>query len=182
MIKLVEKNKRLLMLYRTSLRALGWILLCMGGIGIALLVLEYSQTGGRITLGGTLGMLKRSGFIFINIALVSLGLAQLVRYLCGNGCKMGLLLRYGEKIFYVYAIITILQVGGQVWHVAAGRMGANISLNLHWLLVFLPTLLYQSTKALILVGLGQLLKQLIAAIEDSKLKISQRPPASIREI
>jgi hypothetical protein len=142
----------------------------MGVVGTVLLVLEASQTGGRVNLEGTLGMLKRSNTIFINIGLASLGFAQLVRYLCGNGHKMGLLLRYGEKIFYLCAIIVIWGVGVEVWLVATGRMGGNSSLDLRWLMFFMPTLLYKSAKVLILVGLGQFLKQLIAAIEGSKLK------------
>lgn len=170
MLEFIEKNKRLLVSYCTVLRVLGWLLLCMGGVGIALTVLEASQTGGRVNLEGTLGTFKRSNTIFINIGLVSLGFTQLVRYLCGNGYKMGLLLRYGEKIFYLCAIIAIWRVGVEVWLVATGRMGGNSSLDLRWLMFFMPTLLYKSAKVLILVGLGQFLKQLIAAIEGSKLK------------
>ncbi len=173
MIEFIEKNKWLLVGYSTVLRALGWILLCMGGIGIALLIIEATQTGGTVNLKGTFGMLKRSNSIFISIALVSLGFAQLVRYLCRNDHKMGLLLRYGEKIFYLCAIIAIWNVGTLIWFVATGRMGANVSLNLHWLLSFMPTLLYKVAKILILIGLGQFLKHFIAAIKQSRLKIPE---------
>jgi hypothetical protein len=169
MLEFIEKNKRLLVSYCTVLRVLGWILLCMAVVGITLLALEALQTGGGVTLDGTFGMLKRSYGIFINIGLVSLGLAQFIRYICGQ--KMGLLLRYGDKIFYLYAILG-------VWHeifydylVVAGKTGGNSSSQLNWLLFILPvTLLYNATKALILIGLGLFLKQLIAAIERSKIE------------
>lgn len=82
---------------------------------------------------------------------------------------MGLLLRYGEKIFYLCAIIVIWRGGAEIWLFATGRMGGNSSLE-HWLMFFMPTLLYKSAKVLILAGLGQFLKQLIVAIECSKLK------------
>lgn len=170
MLEFIEKNKRLLASYCKVLRILGWILLCMGVVGTVLLVLEASQTGGRVNIEGILGMLKRSNATFITTGLVSLGFAQLVRYLCENGHKMGLLLRYGEKIFYLYAIIVIWEVSVQVWLVATGQMGGNNSLGLRWLMFFMLTLLYKSAKVLILVGLGQFFKQLIAAIEGSKLK------------
>ena len=168
MINIIEKNKRLWMFYCTVLRALGWILLCMGGIGITLLIIEATQTGGAVNLRGTLGMLKRSNYIFINIGLVSLGVSQLVRYLCGNDNKMGPLLRYGDKIFYFYAIITVGQVGSYIWLDATGRMGSNVPLDLHWLILFLATLLYKGAKVLILVGLGKFLKYLVTVIKDSK--------------
>jgi hypothetical protein len=85
---------------------------------------------------------------------------------------MGPLLRYGEKVFYLCAIIVIWGVGAEVWLVATGQMGGNNALDLRFLMFFMPTLLYKSAKVLILVGLGQFLKQLIAAIEGSKLKIN----------
>ena len=168
MIKYIEKNKRLLAGYSTVLRILGWILLGMGGIGTVLLIIEATQTGGTINLTGTLGMLKRSNSINISLALVSLGFAQLIRYLCGNVHKMGLLLRYSEKIFYLCAIIAIWNIGVLIWVKATGRFGGNSSLYSYWLLYFLPILLYKIAKILILVGLGQFLKHFIAAIEHSK--------------
>ena len=106
MVEFIEK-KRLLVFYCTALRILGWILLCMGVIGVALLFTEAAQTGGSAELRGALGYIKRSNTVLISIALVSLGFAQLVRYLFLNDRKMGLLLRYGEKVFYLCAIIEI---------------------------------------------------------------------------
>ncbi len=170
MLEFIEKNKRLVVVYCAVLRVLGWILLCMGGVGFALLFLEASRTSGHVNLEGTLGMLKRSYTILINVGLVSLGFSQLVRYLCGNDYKMGLLLRYGDKVFYLCAIIVIWGVGVQVWLVATGQMGRNTALDLRWFVSFIPTLLYKSAKVLVLVGLGQFLKQLLAAVEGSKLK------------
>lgn len=64
MLEFIEKNKRLLVSYCTVLRILGWILLCMGGVGTVLLVLEASQTGGRVNLEGALGIFKRSNIIW----------------------------------------------------------------------------------------------------------------------
>lgn len=192
MINIIEKNKRLWMFYCTVLRALGWILLCIGGIGFVMLLLESIQTGGEVTFKGGFGPFKRSYNLFVNIGLVSLGLSQLVRYLCSSDNKMGPLLRYGDKIFYLYAIITVWQVGFWIWLVATGWMGSNTSVlqhqahslphqvhystmymskaanGLHWFIFFLPTLLYKGAKVLILVGLGKFLKQVIAIIKDSK--------------
>jgi len=186
MINIIEKNKRLWMFYCTVLRALGWILLCIGGIGFVMLLLESIQTGGEVNLKGEFRAFKRYYYLFLNIGLVSLGFSQLVRYLYGNDNKMGPLLRYGDKILYLYAIITVYQVGFWIWLDATSRMGnhtsvfqqhqvqyirmytSNAANGLHWFILFLPTLLYKGAKVLILVGLGKFLKQLISIIKDSK--------------
>lgn len=169
MIEFIEKNKRLLVGYSIVLRTLGWILLGMGGIGVVLLIIDSTRTGGNVDLRGTFGMLKRSNSMYISIAMVSLGFAQLVRYLCGNVHKMGLLLRYSEKILYLCAIIAIWNVGVLIWIKATGRFGGNSSIYSYLITYFLPILLYKITKALILVGLGQFVKHFIAAIEHTRL-------------
>jgi len=105
MFEFIDRNKRLLFSYRVILQILGWILLCMGGIGFVMLITESFQAGGRITLDGDFGMLKRSWDMCISLGLISIGFAQLIQYVSGH--KMGLLLRYGDKIFYLYAILAI---------------------------------------------------------------------------
>ena len=170
MVKFIEK-KRLLVFYCGALRVLGWILLCTGVIGVALLLIEAAQTGGSVELRDTLGYIKRSNTVFVSIALVSLGFGQLVRYLFLNDRRMGLLLRYGEKIFYLCAIIAVWNIGAYFWLVATGRTGGDNSFVSLWLLYFMPTLLYKVAKILILIGLGRFLKHILAMAEDSRLKI-----------
>ena len=169
MVEFIGK-KRLLVFYCTALRILGWILLCMGVIGVALLFIEASQTGGSVELRDALGYIKRSNTVFISIALVSLVFAQLVRYLFLNDHKIGLLLRYGEKIFYLCAIIAVWNMCVFFWLVATGhQMGGDSSLISRWLLYFMPTLLYKVAKILILIGLGRFLKHIIVMKEESRL-------------
>jgi hypothetical protein len=172
MLEFIKKHKRLLLSYRVVLRILGWILLCMSIVGFAMLYTEYFQTGGKVTLDGTFGMFKRSYSYFFNIGLISLGLAQLIRYLCGD--RMGLLLCFGDKILYLYAIIAVWQDIVQAWFVATGKMGGGNSWHLQWFMFTLPiTLVYRIAEVLIFIGLGLFLKQLIEALEASKLKLSQ---------
>lgn len=185
MINIIEKNKRLWMFYCTVLRILGWLCVCMGGIGFVMLLLEYIQTGGEVTFRGTFRAFKRSYNLFVNIGLLSLGFSALIRYLGGSNRKMGPLLRYGDKIFYLYAILTVLKVGFWIWIAAANRMEnikpvfqnqadyitmytSDRADGLRWFILLLPTLLYQGVKVLILVGLGKFLKYLINIIKDLK--------------
>lgn len=172
MLEFIERNKRLLLSYRVVLWILGWILLCMGAIGFAMLLSEYFQSTGTVTFHGTYGMFKRSYSHFISIGLISLGLAQLVRYLCDN--KMGLLLRYGDKILYLYAAIAVWQDIVNDWLNMTGRMGGDIASQRHWFLFTFPvTLIYRIAEVLILIGLGIFLKKFIAVIEDSRPKEKQ---------
>jgi cell division protein FtsW (lipid II flippase) len=171
MIAFIERHNRLSKFYQRTLQLLGWILLCMGGIGLVMLIAESFQAGGRINLEGDFGMLKRSWDMCIGLGLISLGFAQFIRYLCDH--KIGLLLRYGDKILYLYAVLAIGREISYDWFVgAAGKMGGGSSAQREWLLFILPiTFLYNAARALILVGLGLFLKQLITAIEASKLKV-----------
>ena len=170
MVEFIE-NKRLLVFYCTAIRIVGWILLCMGFIGIAILLVEAAQTGGGANLRGPFGIIKRSHTLFISVALVSLGFGQLVRYLFLNDHKMGLLLRYGEKIFYLCAIIVVWHVCIYFWLVATGQKGVGSSLILRWLLYFMPILLYKVAKILILIGLGRFLKHTIDRAQESRLEV-----------
>jgi hypothetical protein len=167
MVEFVKRNRRLLEIYSTVLRVFGWILLCMGGVGLALLTLEGFKTGGPVSFEGALGTFKRSYHYFVKIGLLSLGFGQLVRYLIGKDIKMGPLLRYGEKLFYLYAGIVIWQAVLWFWIVATGRTGGTSPL-LHRLISLLPTLIYEIAKVLLLVGAGQFLRHFIAATGKEK--------------
>lgn len=166
MNEFVKRNRRLLEIYSTVLIVLGWVLLLMGGVGLALLTLEGFQRGGSVSLEGALGTFKRSYHYFVKIGLLCVVFGQLVRYLAGQG-KMGLFLRYGEKLFYLYAIIVIWGKVAWIWFVATGRTGGSSPL-LHWLMFSLPTLLYGIAQVLLLVGAGQFLRHFIAATGNEK--------------
>ena len=167
MVEFIE-NKRLLVFYCKALRILGWIFMCMGIFGTALIFVE---AGSSVNITGALGYIKRSNTIFISIALVSLGFGQLVRYLFLNDHKMGLLLRYGEKIFYLCAIIAVWNIGAYFWLVATGRQMVGDSSFISRWIFFMSTLLYKVAKILILIGLGRFLKHTIAMAEESRVKI-----------
>jgi hypothetical protein len=172
MLEFVERNKHRLFYYRVVLAILGWILLCMAGIALGLVIKDSLQMGGRVDLGGTFGTFKRSYTHYFNIGLLSIGLAQLVRYLAED--RMGLLLRYGDKIFYLYAIVSVWQEIGLVWLVASGKMGGGPSAQMDYFLFSLPvSLIYRITEVLVLVGLGILLKKVVISKAGSELNPEQ---------
>jgi hypothetical protein len=142
----------------------------MGIFGVALLIIESSQTGGSVELKGALGYIKRSSFQFISIALVSLGFGQLVRYLFFNDKKMGLLLRYGDKILYLCAIIAVWNIGAYFWLVATGRQMDGASSFISRWIFFVSILLYKVVKILLLIGLGRFLKHTIDTAKESRVQ------------
>jgi hypothetical protein len=145
--------------YRFVLQILGWILICLGITGFILLVLESFQHSGRINLAGELGFLKRSCYHFFNLGLISLGLSQFIR--CMFGGKAGFLLRHGEKILYLYAVLAIWQLVADIWFAYTGKLGGDAAAKWNWFITVFPlNFVYQSTKALIFVGCGIFLKWL----------------------
>jgi hypothetical protein len=165
MIEFIEKNRRLLVQYCMVLRILGWLLVGYGGIYVAwLIITSMIEDSSK----GILGFFVMQLFFSIGFGLLLLGFGQLVRYLCDTDSEKGLLLLYGERIFYLFAIIVILRMVFSILGMMIGLFSGNIPFLSVFSLTFLITLLYSSAKIFILVGLGQFLKHFIAAIEQSK--------------
>ncbi len=97
--------------------------------------------------------------------ILVLGIAQFIRYLFESEYKPGHILRYGNKILYLYAF---LLMAGVVWqHLILSMM--NIGLNFTGRIpAMLASLVLTVPKVLILVGLAQVIKRIMPVIEESK--------------
>ncbi len=118
-----------------------------------------------ISLEWAVRIFQRSGLFIIATGLLSLGTAQLIRYLFDSKYQYGWLLRYGDKILYVFAFLVI-------WHAIAMVMlhfsTPDIPSSFLRLLGVLPTLLYSAAKLLALTGLAQFLKRIMPVISEYK--------------
>ena len=161
MNEFIEKNKRLLNIYCVTARVIGWTILVAVGVWVALILAG---------LGGSnqdsKGFLLRSvpAFIFAYMlpGLITLGVAQFMQYLFEREYRPGWILRYGDKILYLYAVAQI--VFDVLRHVHAVKIFAHLQV---WPMTVLPMLLL-AAKVLILVGLAQMLRRLLPVIEESK--------------
>ena len=170
MNEFIEKNRRLLHFYCETLRTIGSVILILfflGGFAMTIFAL-LSKFGywsapnlfHMYMMFVRLPSFLKAMFFWIGI----LGLAQFIKYLIERNYKPGWILRHGEMFFYLYALLTILNV---VCYYMNDQNYHSSSLYTRVLVIF-GTVFGTTVKALVLVGLGQILRHLMPVIEESK--------------
>ena len=160
-----EKNRRLLHFYCEALRTIASVILILGLLGgCAMTMLALFSKSGYLhapkSFDVNMIVLSPSFFKGMFFWIGVLGLVQFIRYLVERDYKPGWILRHGEMIFYVYALLSILN---DVWYYI-NAPSYNSPSHFIRALVFLGT----AVKVLVLVGLGQILRRLLPVIEESK--------------
>ena len=104
MNEFIEKNRRLLKIYCVVARIIGWGLLITAGIW------AISILSGHVLLRTASAILTEPIIILtrIVVGLSMLGVAQFIRFLSETEYQPGWILRYIEKILYLYAAIRIV--------------------------------------------------------------------------
>lgn len=160
----IEKNKGLLKCYCTAARIIGWCILLVA----AIMIIAEILSGGRfIGAKGVYRLYMLEGLLFHYMlpAFLALLVAQFIRYLYEVEHQPGWILRYGDKILYVYAVIVVLNAIWQhVYFVLVQQSDFGTSKLLYMFLAVLLT----GARALILVGLAQILRRVMPVIEESK--------------
>jgi hypothetical protein len=168
MNEFIERNRRLLYFHCKALRIIGSLILIFGlvsGCATTILVL-LSKIGIRDAPNLFYAMFTwPSSFLnFIFFGIGVLGLGQFIRYLIDRNYKPGWILRHGEIILYLYALLYILN---EVWfYTNASIYGTSSFYTL--VFVILATAFSRIAIVLILIGLGQILRHLLPVIEESK--------------
>lgn len=172
MIEFIEENRALLKFYRIAARIFGWVLICGGTIWFLLFVLAILAVSDA---AGTIGwphtsknfVYASTSFIsqFVLPGLIALLIAQLIRYMLESEYTPSWILRFGDKVLYVYAALLIGHNVLLYYFLHASLLG-NQSIG-HLLLVQ-PLVVPLAAKILILVGLAQILRRLMPVIEESK--------------
>jgi hypothetical protein len=172
MNEFIEKNRRLLKFYCTAARISGWVLLCGGTIWFLLFVLltlavddATGEIGWPHTLDNFVYSTSSYVFEFALLGLVALLLAQLIRYMLESKYTPGYILRFGDKILYVYAALLIGQ-NTLIYYVLNRELLSTLKPG-HFIFVK-PLIVPLATKVLILVGLGQILRRILNVLEESK--------------
>jgi len=161
----IEKNRRLLHFYCEALRTIGSVILILGLFGwCGMITLALLSKIGVRHIPKSLDMIAWSPaflkgiFFWIGI----LGLAQFIRYLVERNYKPGWILRHGEMIFYLYALLTILEA---VWVYMTNYYSPSFNIRVDMGFI---TVLSIVVKVMVIVGLGQILRHLMPVIEESK--------------
>lgn len=160
----IEKNKALLKIYCLVARAIGWSILLLGGVGIAILIVKLCKIGigEGILIRGPLGIFQRSWFILMTTGLTALGVAQFIRYLFDEDYQGGWILRNGQKILWAFAFLVAWK-GVSMVFVSVSRYGIRDSL-----LLVLSIALFNAGKLLVLIGLAQILRRVMLVIKESR--------------
>lgn len=161
----IENNKPWLKFYCTTARIVGWAILILAGAGTIFQILVTNILYGRHAADFRHLFVKSVFYEGVLPGILVLGIAQFIRYLFESEYKPGYILRYGDKILYLYAF---LLMAGVVWHHLILSM-MNIGLNFTGRIpAMLASMVLTVPKVLILVGLAQVVKRILPVIEESK--------------
>jgi len=160
-----EKNKRLLRFYCGAVQILGGVLVAGGAVWFPMFVCGPVRLESESirTLEYILYGASRFSFDFVFVGIAAMMLSQLARYVFDREYKPGLVLRCGDKILYLFAVLGILWAWFR-YAVSIKVIGDATSRFLFAQPLILPTI----AKVLILVGLGQILRRIMPVIEESK--------------
>jgi hypothetical protein len=162
------QNKRLLQVYAITIRVIGWMLVVTGGIAGLLVLFAVLKSGsGLVSLqeDPSLSVFKRSWFVVLAPGVVALGISQFIRYLCADEYKPGWLLRQGDKILYLCALLIAYP---PFVVIIFNKTYLTQPFGLWLLCFFLPCVLLTVGKVLILVGIGQILHRIVPLIKESR--------------
>ncbi len=167
MNELIEKNRRLLRFCCDSLRSIGQVVLLLGVLSVCAITtlvllskfgIWNAPEGFKMIIKMPLSVLN---ILFIGIGL--LGLSQFIKYLVERDYKPGWILRHGEIFFYLYALLTILNI---VWVYTIDPFDRS-----HYMykgVTVIIVLFSTAVRVLILVGLGRIFRYIMPVIEESK--------------
>jgi hypothetical protein len=165
MNEFVKRNRALLHFYCDAAQAIGWtLLLFVPSIGVVGTLLS-----GSVMSNWQSGKILYSVLVvFLNsmsLGLVLLGVGKFIRYLFDSECQPSWMLRNGTRLLYACAVIVLVScVLQHFWYTSLMKNVTNSLLLLRLLSMAIPAL----AKALILVGLGQILRRVLPVIEESK--------------
>ena len=160
----IEKNEKLLRFYSVALRLSGWFLfqfsICSSVIFIVLARNYDAEAMLRLTFSGSLTIMT--------LGLFGIGLSQLVRYLFDSDYKPGLLLRHGDKLIYAYAIYTLIVAAIHIADFIRYLRMSDVEVHILFLANSITFMVYFIAKALILIGVAQILRRLMPIMAEQK--------------
>lgn len=170
MNKFIEKNRRLLKFYCGAVQIIGGVLIAAGAVWFVMFVCSpvvcspanFGLADDKF-IENILNAASHFSFDFVFVGIAAMMLSQLARYVFDREYKLGLMLRCGDKILYLFAVLGILWAWFR-YSVSIEVIGDATSRFLFSQPLLLPTI----AKVLILVGLGQLLRRVLSIIKESK--------------
>ncbi len=163
MNEFIAKNKRLLKFYYIAALIMGWILIVLTTVKTAGIINLWRISRYTVVIT-SIALQLVFGQIILGILL--LAVAQFIRFLTSHSYEPGRLLRYIDKLIYLYAIGKVAQMIFLYIRLEtqAENAGSHFSVWGSFSIYAVPAIAW----VLILVGLGLILKRSIPVIEESK--------------
>jgi hypothetical protein len=161
----IEKNERFLRFCGKTAHTMSFIIILFAFLAIAIPV---SMTGLAHSNKSMLTNLTQPTFIFgyikfLFVILFLLGIEQFIKCLIDIDCNPNWILRFGDKLIYLYALYIFVFTIYYNFKTAA-------ALDFGTLLTSI-TIVFAIMKSLLWVGLGLVLKITVPIIQDSKTTI-----------
>ena len=162
----IEKNKRYLRFCSYVAQFSGLLLLLLGFISIILMTWNLCKPDRFLNHDVILVYKFISPHLFRMIfpGLFLLGINQLIKYLININFKPNWILRFSDKIIYLYVALYIINF----IFFSIYQTEAIVANQPHYLATLIPSAIFTSVKALLWVGMAQVLRRIVPIIEESK--------------
>jgi hypothetical protein len=172
MVQFIEKHRRLLQAYCLIARILGWFLI-LGGVfwffAIAKLNLVDVPKTDEQLIDLFLYIVYSLVYDFVIPGFLAFAIAGLLDYLLRPEAKPRLILRWTDKLCYIYAIFLVLRAFAlNYWLVHVKFPEIVGSSETARILLMQPLLGPTVAKVLLLIGIGMIMHRLLPVIEESK--------------
>jgi hypothetical protein len=172
MASTIEASRPLLRFYQTAARVVGWVLLCGGGVWLALFVfgiLAVVDAAGEMRWPG----LSRNvvyafltfGVGFAIPGLLALLVGQLISHVLDAESRPGWILRRGTWFLYGCGLVLIVQA---VLIATGWEIPTSTDPDRAGLLFVGPSVVPLLAKVLVCVGFGHVLGRVLPIIDESK--------------
>ena len=159
------KKLKLLNGFCTAIACIGWTLIIGGWFWLIVFFIR-TNSGASTELGEIQYLfygISAVSFDFFFVGLGAIIVARLAKFIFEKGSSPTLMLRCGDKIFYLFAVLGIL------WAIFCHLIfAATIEDSATRFLYEQPALLPTLGKAVILILLGQILKRILPVIQEYK--------------
>ena len=173
MTSFLAQNKSLLTFYGKVAHSVGWVLLAGGFIwflAFIFCILAIKDAAGELVdrvMPAVHANAVYATTAFLNDfalpGLIALGISQLLQFILESDDKGGWILRHGHSILYGFAIAFVGEVTLKM-----NLMPETLHPESVGLVFVSPLLVPMLAKVLIAVGLGIVLKRMVAIIDESK--------------
>jgi len=172
MYAIIENNRDKLRYFGRAVQALGWATLLATTVWVLSLAWVLQEDSHGIFQEHYIILIaKQNPIKAVFIGILSLGLAQLTRYMLGIDQKPGWILRQGGALLYLYVLLTLcldrIMFRISIPGIEPSSFGISGFEILHRGF-HISGLIILAAKIIVLVGLAEMLRRILPMVEESR--------------